>query len=296
MGFLSDLNDKRKRATKKLVGDDYGLNEAAGLGALWFGAPMIGAALSGTGAAAGAGAATGTAAAAGGVTSGKMLAAGLAGSMLPGLVSGYGAYKGAEMTNEANSAIAQKQMDFQEHMWKKQRKFNQRMSNTAMRRGMRDLKKAGLNPMLAYMKGGASSPNVGAPSGAGIPAVNELEPAINSALSSTRLKEELRNMKQQNNVLQEQEKLLAAQTQKATAETALTNTTNTLKVEEIPKAKLQKEVWEQAEKEYDKHKTNVTNAVSGMGNSAKQIAKDPKGSVKYSYDYWRRKWQNWKKK
>lgn len=41
---------------------------------------------------------------------------------------------------------------------KKNRRFQRRMSNTAYRRGMKDMKKAGLNPILAYKQGGASSP------------------------------------------------------------------------------------------------------------------------------------------
>lgn len=53
----------------------------------------------------------------------------------------------ADKTNYANRQNAQEQMAFQENM-----------SSSAYQRAMRDMKLAGLNPMLAYQQGGASTP------------------------------------------------------------------------------------------------------------------------------------------
>jgi len=66
------------------------------------------------------------------------------GSFIPG-VGDADAAKDANEANLAESAL--------------NRKFQERMSNTAYQRGMEDMKKAGLNPTLAYMQGGASAPS-----------------------------------------------------------------------------------------------------------------------------------------
>lgn len=83
-------------------------------------------------------------------------------------------------TNKTNLAIAQQQMAFQE-----------RMSNSAYQRSMDDMKKAGLNPMLAYSQGGASSPS-GASATMQSPQTGEaLKRGVATALDLKRLTKEL---------------------------------------------------------------------------------------------------------
>ena len=69
-------------------------------------------------------------------------------------IGGIFGYKGQKDTNVASAAQAQKQMDFQKEM-----------SNTAVQRRMADLKKAGINPILAGSKEASSPAGQQAPVG-----------------------------------------------------------------------------------------------------------------------------------
>lgn len=105
---------------------------------------------------------------------------------IAGIGSGIANFVGSLFQNSAEKEAAQKQMDFQE-----------RMSNTSYQRGMADMKAAGLNPILAYSQGGASSA-VGAKANVTNPGEafsKGVESGSNSAVKSMSMQPQIDNIK-----------------------------------------------------------------------------------------------------
>lgn len=140
---------------------------------------------------------------------------GALGSAIGAGVAGMMGENGAKEMNDANSAQAQRQMDFQE-----------RMSNTSWQRGMTDMRAAGLNPIFAYKAGGASTPNgaMAVMQNEAAAGVDAFSKSANSAIGLTAQKHQLNQLAQQAKNLNYQGALTQAQEGLTTQQKAMVGT------------------------------------------------------------------------
>lgn len=112
----------------------------------------------------------------------------LGSNVASGAIGSLGGFFGQQATNANQMAMSNKQMQFQLQSQMEAERYNTLMSNTQWQRGVKDMELAGLNPMLAYSQGGASSPSVGSLSGSQAQIGNKYAAAIQGAQSAIDLK------------------------------------------------------------------------------------------------------------
>jgi len=200
---------------------------------------------------------------------------GLLESLGPSLITGGLQALGGFFQGQASQASAKQQMKFQE-----------RMSNTSFQRGMKDLEKAGLNPILAAKIGGASTPqgagyqvpNIGEAMASGAHSAGSLQQMF---AGTEKTKEETKNVPKTGDLLAQQMRTAQAQaaalhaqarnynfnSAKSQAETTNIEKTNKIMDQAVASSKIESEI---DQTDFGKV-MRYLNRLNPFGNSAKGI-------------------------
>lgn len=150
------------------------------------------------------------------------------GSIPASVIAGGLGYMGQMQTNDTNQQIASANSAFNAEQAEINRDFQSQQSSTAYQRAVYDMEKAGLNPMLAYMQGGASTPSGSSATAANVQVQNPVSAGVDaySSMSSAsqaeanvgqinanteKIREEIKNIPETGKQIRQTVQLLADQ-------------------------------------------------------------------------------------
>lgn len=194
---------------------------------------------------------------------------------LDGIGGALGGALGGFLSNDMNRTNADHAMDRSDAMAREQMAFQERMSNTAHQREVQDLRKAGLNPILAINQG-SSTPS-GAMGSSSMAAPADIgDKIVSSAMDAMRLKNEtdqlgsLRSLQ----AAQAAGATAAAGRDSASAKQAMTNTkvmeTQMEAIKAAAKRDEEASKWDLKMMKWDNFQKRV-DGVLGTANSAKDL-------------------------
>lgn len=128
-----------------------------------------------------------------------------------GLLGGLIGFAGGERQADRNEWNVARSNEANERIANENRNFQERMSNSAYQRAVEDLKAAGLNPMLAYAQGGASTPSGSTATMQAAHVEDSLGKGVSSALDSMRLRKEMKAVDSQTDLNKITESTVKAQ-------------------------------------------------------------------------------------